>query len=76
MVLTITGCPTVATRNGWEIPLGNFTVKHGDNHLKRPIGGGNVESGYFQSGNVKPSNLTMNTETGEWKVVGFERMFI
>ncbi|KAF9887923.1 hypothetical protein FE257_009445 [Aspergillus nanangensis] len=70
------GCPTVATRNAWEIPLANFTVKHGDSHLSRPVAGGKVESGFIQEGDLKHSNLTYNTETHEWKVVGFDQMFI
>ncbi|GAB1203769.1 hypothetical protein APSETT445_002409 [Aspergillus pseudonomiae] len=70
------GCPTVATRNSWEIPLANFTVKHDDNHLARPIAGGQVEAGFVHQGEVKHSNLTLNTETGEWQVIGFDQMFI
>ncbi|KAL5363030.1 PhoD-like phosphatase-domain-containing protein [Aspergillus floccosus] len=70
------GCPTVATRNAWELPLANFTVKHGDNHLMRPVAGGKVEAGFIQDGEVKHTNLTLNTETGEWKVIGFEQMFL
>ncbi|KAJ8099641.1 alkaline phosphatase [Lipomyces tetrasporus] len=70
------GCPTVATRNGWEIPLANFTVKAGDNHLARPVGGGRVEAGYIQFGELAHSNLTLNTATGEWEVIGFDQMFI
>lgn len=70
------GCPTVATRNNWEIPLANFTVKAGDNHLARPIAGGQVEAGYIQTGEVLHSNLTVDTETGEWKVIGFDQMFL
>ncbi|KAE8391539.1 PhoD-like phosphatase-domain-containing protein [Aspergillus alliaceus] len=70
------GCPTVATRNSWELPLANFTVKHGDSHLTRPIAGGHVEAGYIHQGEVKHSNLTLNTETGQWQVVGFDQMFV
>lgn len=70
------GCPTVATRNSWDIPLANFTVQAGDNHLSRPVGGGQVESGYLQGGEVKNTNLTLNTDTGNWEVIGFDQMFI
>ncbi|KAB8072439.1 PhoD-like phosphatase-domain-containing protein [Aspergillus leporis] len=70
------GCPTVATRNSWEIPLANFTVKHGDHHLARPIAGGQVEAGFMHNGELKHSNLTLNTETGEWQVIGFDQMFV
>lgn len=66
----------MATRNAWEIPLANFTVKHGDNHLSRPIAGGVVEAGYIQNGKVHHTNVTLNTDTGEWKEIGFERMYI
>ena len=74
-IITISGCPTVATRNAWELPLANFTVKHGDNHLSRPVAGV-VEAGYIQNGKVHHTNVTLNTETGEWKEIGFERMYI
>ncbi|KAL4894754.1 PhoD-like phosphatase-domain-containing protein [Aspergillus ambiguus] len=70
------GVPTVATRNAWELPLANFTVKHGDNHLTRPVAGGVVEAGVLANGEVKHTNVTVNTETGEWKEIGFERMYI
>ncbi|UNI16910.1 Alkaline phosphatase [Purpureocillium takamizusanense] len=70
------GSPSVATRNSWDIPLANFTVKAGTNHLARPIAGGKVESGAIRGGEVKHTNLTLNTDTKEWKVIGFEKMFI
>ena len=70
------GCPTVATRNGWDLPLANFTVKAGENHLARPVAGGEVEAGYFQDGEVKHSNITLNTETGKWEAIGFDKMFL
>ena len=70
------GSPSVATRNAWDIPLANFTVVAGENHLQRPIGGGVAESGALRGGEIKHTNLTYNTETKEWDVVGFDRMFI
>ncbi|OJJ89210.1 alkaline phosphatase D family protein [Aspergillus glaucus CBS 516.65] len=71
------GCPTVASRNGWDLPLANFTVKTGENHLARSVAGGEeVEAGYFRDGEVKHSNLTLNTETGKWEVIGFDQMFL
>ncbi|KAF1808107.1 alkaline phosphatase-like protein [Eremomyces bilateralis CBS 781.70] len=70
------GSPSVATRNAWEIPLANFTVKAGANRLSRPLADGRVESGFLKDGAVTHSNLTLNTETGEWKVIGFEKRFI
>ncbi|KJZ72285.1 hypothetical protein HIM_08326 [Hirsutella minnesotensis 3608] len=70
------GSPSVATRNNWEIPLANFTVAAGENHIRRPVAGGRVESGAVRSGLVKHTNLTLDTETGEWKVIGFEKMYI
>ncbi|KAL4948028.1 PhoD-like phosphatase-domain-containing protein [Aspergillus filifer] len=70
------GCPSVATRNSWELPLANWTVKHSDSHLERPLAGGEVEAGYFQVGEVKHSDLSLDTETGEWRVVKFDQMFI
>lgn len=75
MVL-IKGCPTISHRNAWELPLANFTVKSGDNHLARPVGGGRVEAGYIQNGTVEDSHICMNTETGEWKHVEYDKMYI
>lgn len=66
----------MSTRNNWEIPLANFTVNAGDNHLARPVAGGEVEAGYIQFGHAKHSNLTVDTKTGEWEVIGFDQMFI
>ncbi|KAF2433346.1 alkaline phosphatase-like protein [Tothia fuscella] len=70
------GCPTVATRNAYEIPLANFTVAAGANHLSRPIAGGNVESGALSTGTVKSTNVTLNTDTGKWEITSFNTMFI
>lgn len=70
------GVPTVRFRHPFEIPLANFTVKAGENHLQRPVAGGTVESGGIQKGNVKQTNLTLNTETGTWNVTAFEGMYI
>jgi alkaline phosphatase D len=42
----------------------------------RPVAGGKVEAGFIQEGEVKHTNLTLNTETGEWRVIGFEQMFL
>lgn len=70
------GCPSVATRNPFEIPLANFTVKAGANHLQRNVAGGRVESGALQRGTTVPTNLTLNTQTGTWNVTGFNSMFV
>lgn len=70
------GCPSVATRNGWDLPLANFTVLSGDDHLERPIAGGEVESGAVRFGETKHTNLTYNTETKEWDIIGFEKMYL
>ncbi|KAL4734939.1 PhoD-like phosphatase-domain-containing protein [Aspergillus similis] len=70
------GCPTVAERNSWELPLANWTVSHSESHLQRPLAGGSVEAGYFVDGNVKHSELAVDTETGRWEAVTFEKMFI
>jgi alkaline phosphatase D len=72
------GCPTVATRNAYEISLANFTVLAGANHLARPIGGGVVEAGAIKEGQgeVRASNATKNLETGEWMVHSFDTMFL
>lgn len=70
------GCPTVATRNSYELPIANFTVKAGDNRLSRPLAGGVVEAGALEVGEVKHTNVTYDTVTKEWTVVGFEDMFL
>ncbi|KAG5928399.1 hypothetical protein E4U42_000695 [Claviceps africana] len=70
------GSPSVATRNGWDIPLANFTIYAGANHLQRPIGGGQVESGALRDGTIKHTNLTLDTNNGKWEVVGFEKMHV
>ncbi|KAK3681138.1 alkaline phosphatase-like protein [Podospora appendiculata] len=70
------GSPSVATRNNWDIPLANFTVLAGDNHLSRPIAGGKVEAGSVRGGKTTPTNVTLNTGTGNWGIVGFETMFL
>lgn len=70
------GCPTVSERGPWELPLANFTVKSGENHLERPVAGGKVEAGWLREGEVEHSKVSMNTETGEWKEVDYAKMFI
>ncbi|KAH6616946.1 PhoD-like phosphatase-domain-containing protein [Chaetomium tenue] len=70
------GSPSVATPNAWDLPLANFTVASGKNHLSRPIGGGNVEAGFVRGGTTTGTNVTLNTETGKWDTIGFENMFI
>lgn len=70
------GCPTVSKRTPWELPLANFTVKEGDNHLQRPVAGGKVEAGYLRDGEVENSHFCVNTETGQWKEVEYSKMYI
>ncbi|KAI1300350.1 alkaline phosphatase-like protein [Xylaria venustula] len=70
------GSPSVASRNSWDLPLANFTVLSGENKLSRPVGGGSVESGALRGGKTNPTNLTLNTDTGEWDVVGYDQMYI
>lgn len=62
------GLPTVVTRNGWEIPVANFTVLAGANKLQRPVGGGVVESGSLKGGQTAQTNLTVDTNNGTWFV--------
>ncbi|KAK3390794.1 alkaline phosphatase-like protein [Podospora didyma] len=69
------GSPSVATRNSWDIPLANFTVNAGENHLARPVAGGKVESGYLRGGKAMPTNLTLDTDLKSWKVVGIDPMY-
>ncbi|GAW21682.1 hypothetical protein ANO14919_112060 [Xylariales sp. No.14919] len=70
------GSPSVASRNSWDLPLANFTVLNGENKLARPVGGGSVESGALRGGETKPSNLTLNTDTWEWDIIGYDQMYI
>ncbi|KAK4157045.1 alkaline phosphatase [Chaetomidium leptoderma] len=70
------GSPSVASRNAWDLPLANFTVAAGENHLSRPVAGGNVEAGFLRGGTTTGTNVTFNTEEGVWDTVGFETMFI
>jgi alkaline phosphatase D len=70
------GCPTVASRNPFEISLANFTVANGANALARPVGNGLVESGALQRGTVKQTNLSLDTATGQWLQRNFSSMFI
>ncbi|KAI1411215.1 phosphodiesterase/alkaline phosphatase D precursor [Hypoxylon sp. FL1857] len=63
------GIPTTTVRNGYEIPLANFTVVAGENKLHRTNGSpavGNVETGSLRGGKPTYSNLTHDTETGKW----------
>jgi alkaline phosphatase D len=65
------GLPNLRTRNGYEISLANFTVLDGKNALQRPIGGGEVENGALKNGTVSGSNVTLDTNSGEWFVNNF-----
>jgi alkaline phosphatase D len=49
--------PTIVTRNPFELSIANFTVKAGQNHIQRPVGGGVVESGALKSGVTKHTNI-------------------
>ncbi|KAH8728226.1 phosphodiesterase/alkaline phosphatase D precursor [Phaeosphaeriaceae sp. PMI808] len=60
------GLPTILTRNGWEIPIANFTVLSGENRLQRPVAGGIVESGSLKFGKVVQNNVTLDTDKGTW----------
>ncbi|KAI8932651.1 hypothetical protein NX059_010147 [Plenodomus lindquistii] len=62
------GLPTIITRNAWEIPIANFTVKSGANKLQRPVAGGVVESGSLKYGKVVQNNITLDTHNGTWFV--------
>ncbi|KAK3489867.1 PhoD-like phosphatase-domain-containing protein [Neurospora crassa] len=70
------GSPSVATRNGWDLPLANFTVLAGDGHLQRPVGGGRVEAGSLKGGKTAGTNVTLDTNGWKWETVGFEKMFV
>lgn len=66
----------MASRNAWDIPLANFTVLKDDNHIHRPEGGSKAEAGALKDGEVKHTNLTLNTDTSEWEVIGFDKMYL
>ncbi|CZS96096.1 related to alkaline alkaline phosphatase/phosphodiesterase PhoD [Rhynchosporium agropyri] len=69
------GMPTIATRNGYEISLANFTVIAGENKLQRTngvVGGGVVESGSLKFGHTSGGNLTNDTATGSYFVSSFK----
>ncbi|KAK7746191.1 hypothetical protein SLS62_009481 [Diatrype stigma] len=70
------GVPSVASRHGWELPVANFTVLAGANRIERPVAGGTVEAGCLRGGVTAPTNVSRNTVTGEWDVVGFEVMYL
>ncbi|KAJ4010580.1 hypothetical protein NW752_005255 [Fusarium irregulare] len=70
------GSPSVASRNSFDIPLANFTVVSGDNHLKRPVAGGRAESGALRYGEIVHTNITLDTETGVWNVTGLNKMYV
>lgn len=69
------GTPSLQTRNGFEVPLANFTIENEANRLSRPVAGGMVENGALQNGgSVATSNLTLDTNTGEWFVHNFTKI--
>lgn len=72
------GTPSLESRNGFEVSLANFTVENGANRLSRPVAGENgVESGALQgSAMVAVSNLTVDTNTGDYFVHSFDRVNI
>ena len=70
------GLPSLLTRNGYEISLGNFSVEAGANRLSRPVGGGRVENGVLQRGETVQTNLTLDTNTGEYSVHEFPSVTI
>ncbi|KAI5926793.1 PhoD-like phosphatase-domain-containing protein [Camillea tinctor] len=70
------GSPSVASRNAWDLPLANFTVRAGENRLARPVAGGAVEAGALRAGDTRPTNVSLDTETGEWRAVGFDQMYL
>jgi alkaline phosphatase D len=69
------GMPTIATRNGYEISLANFTVISGENRLMRTgggaVAGGVVESGSLRNGRMVETNITFDTSTGKYFVGSF-----
>lgn len=68
VVANFFGLPTVVSKNGWEIPIANFTVQAGANRLQRPVGGGVVESGSLKGGRTVQTNITIDTTDSTWFV--------
>lgn len=69
------GMPTIATRNGYEISLANFTVLEGANKLQRTNGvvaGGMAESGSLKYGQITQTNATNDTATGKYFVSSYQ----
>ena len=65
------GMPTIATRNGYEIALANFTVLNRESKLSRTNGavaGGTVESGSLKYGKVIGTN---DAATGKYFISNF-----
>ncbi|KAG8623301.1 hypothetical protein KVT40_008277 [Elsinoe batatas] len=66
VVANFFGMPTIINRNPNEISIANFTVKAGENRIQRPVAGGIAESGFLKGGEIRQTNLTNNTETGQY----------
>ncbi|KAI1320239.1 alkaline phosphatase-like protein [Xylariaceae sp. FL0255] len=47
-----------------------------DNKLRRPVAGGEAEAGALRGDVITPTNLSLNTDTFEWEVIGFDQMYI
>ena len=62
------GMPTIVNANPNEISLANFTVRSGENRLARDptVGGGVVANGYLRGGQMRVTNVTNNTQTGQY----------
>ncbi|KAM5358482.1 hypothetical protein ACJZ2D_015240 [Fusarium nematophilum] len=54
----------------------DYDNKTGAGSIGRPVAGGRVEAGALRYGRVEHTNLTLDTETGEWDVVGFSSMYL
>lgn len=68
------GVPDWSVRSPQEVSLANFTVVSGENRLERTDGvpskdGAPVENGWLKNGEVKQTDLQVDTETGEWSVI-------
>ncbi|WZH44332.1 PhoD-like phosphatase-domain-containing protein [Fusarium acuminatum] len=53
-----------------------YDNKTGAGSIGRPVAGGRAESGALRYGEVKHTNLTLDTQTGEWKEIGFDTMYV
>lgn len=66
--------PTIATRNGYEISLANFTILSGANKLLisgNVVARGVAESGSLKYGTISGGNVTNDTASGQYFISNY-----